>query len=607
MKRWAKSGVMMTLDTLASLCVIWLAVGLRLDVWGLPQLHDSVLIYLLAPVVVLPVFYYWGLYRMVLRFMGNYFVPRITLMVTVAMLLYVGALTGATLMTMPRSVLLIAWLLLLFHVVASRFLLQKLFNTLCAQKNPARKRAIIYGAGDAGRQLMRILKMGAEYNPVLFVDDNAQLHELDVMSLKVKHPADLPRLVKEHAVSSVFLAIPTLTQERRLEIINQLEALHVKIQTVPNIADVVGGKIRMTDVQDIDIDDLLGREIVPPVQALMAADIAGKVVMVTGAGGSIGSELCRQIIRQAPTELLLLDHSEFALYQIHEELNQKSLSQPTRLVPVLGSALEGPFLLEILQKHRVQTLYHAAYKHVPLVQMNSVAGVRNNVFGTQTAAHAAIQAQVATFVLISTDKAVRPSNVMGASKRCAELIVQSHAQDAASPTRFVAVRFGNVLGSSGSVIPLFHKQIALGGPVTVTDPEVSRYFMTIPEAAQLVIQAGAMAKGGEIFVLDMGPPIKITDLARRMIHLSGFTVSDADGPTGHGINIDFIGLHAGEKLHEELFIGDQMQPTQHPKIMVAAEPCLARGELDEFLARLQHACADNDSAAVVEVLNGKIK
>jgi len=593
------------------LLIIWLAIGLRLDVWGLPQQHGPLLIHLLAPVVILPVFWYWGLYRMMMRFMGNYFVPRIALMATVAMLLYVGILTGSTLMTIPRSVLLIAWLLLLLYITASRFALQKLYSALHIKKNAARKRAIIYGAGDAGRQLMRILKMGTEYNPVLFVDDNEQLHELDVMNLKVKKPADLPWLVREHAVASIFLAIPSLHRSRRLEIINQLESLHVKIQVVPSIADVVGGKIRITDVQDIDIDDLLGRAIVPPVEALLAADLARKVVMVTGAGGSIGAELCRQIVGQQPTTLILFDHSEFALYQIHAELSQKMLAQDVRLVPVLGSVSDEALLSDVLQKHRVQTLYHAAaYKHVPLVQLNSVAGVRNNVFGTQTTLCAALAAKVETFVLISTDKAVRPSNVMGASKRCAELIVQTHAQehaqDPACPTRLVVVRFGNVLGSSGSVIPLFHKQIALGGPVTLTDPEVSRYFMTIPEAAQLVIQAGAMARGGEVFVLDMGEPVKIADLARRMIHLSGFVVSEGDEPHENGIRIDVIGLRPGEKLHEELFIGERIQPTKHPKIMVADEPYVSSEELHALLERLQSACVENDDVAVCDVLNEKI-
>ena len=462
---------------------------------------------------------------------------------------------------------------------------------------------IIYGAGVSGRQTAIALAQSHEYHPVAFVDDDTSLHGINMQGLYVHSPSILRKLIKQKQASKVLLALPSASRARRQEIIQSLEQLSVKVLTLPAMADLVSGDKLFTDVKEVEIEDLLGRDPVAPRADLMAANISGKVVMVTGAGGSIGSELCRQILRQSPSKLVLFELSEFGLYSIERELlaTKQELGLTVDIYPVLGSVQRQNRVQAVMEAFKVQTVYHAAaYKHVPLVEHNVVEGVRNNIFGTLYTAQAAIATGVETFVLISTDKAVRPTNVMGTTKRMAELALQALSHKDSS-TRFCMVRFGNVLGSSGSVVPLFRKQIANGGPVTVTHAEITRFFMTIPEASQLVIQAGAMGKGGDVFVLDMGKSVKIVDLARKMIRLSGFEVKDEHNPGGD-IEILFSGLRPGEKLYEELLIGDNVEGTGHERIMTANEVFLTWDELKQILDRLDKACHDFNHEAIRDLL-----
>ncbi|MFD0858820.1 polysaccharide biosynthesis protein [Roseovarius aquimarinus] len=474
----------------------------------------------------------------------------------------------------------------------------------------ARRPVILYGAGRSGRQLLSSLREHPGYAPVAFLDDAAELHGSEIGGLQVHDPARLGRLIAAHGASLVLLAMPSASRAERRAVLTRLAAFPVRVQTVPGMSDILSGKARLSDLHDVAIEDLLGRDPVPPMEPLMKASIAGKTVMVTGAGGSIGSELCRQIIAQGPDALVLWDLSELALYTLHAELEDLVAARrlAVRLVPLMGSVQDHARLGAALARFGVQTIYHAAaYKHVPLVERNAIEGVRNNVFGTRILAEAAIDAGVEAVILVSSDKAVRPANIMGASKRLAELIFQAAALRQ-SRTVFSMVRFGNVLGSSGSVIPRFREQVARGGPVTVTDPDVTRYFMTIPEAAQLVIQAGAMARGGDVFVLDMGEPIRIVDLAERMVRLSGLTPyrlaahgGGAPGPVeaekeNGDIAILFTGLRPGEKLFEELLIGGTARRTLHPRILTASESRLAPGKLDTLLDALMAACMAQDCA-----------
>ena len=436
-----------------------------------------------------------------------------------------------------------------------------------------------------------------EMQVVGFLDDDTTLQSQNLNGLTIYSPEDLPTLAASRQIASVLLAMPGISRRRRNEILQQISQAHVAVRTLPSVTDLAQGKVSVSDLRELDIDDLLGRESVAPNQTLLTKNIRGKVVLVTGAGGSIGSELCRQILTVSPASLLLIEQSEFALYAIHQELEEKQAATTTKLVPLLASVQDTDRMREIISTWRPDTVYHAAaYKHVPLVEHNPAAGIKNNVLGTLRTAQAAQDNGVADFVLISTDKAVRPTNVMGASKRLAEMGLQALAESSVATERkttFSMVRFGNVLGSSGSVVPRFRQQIRDGGPITLTHPEVTRYFMTIPEAAQLVIQAGAMAEGGDVFVLDMGEPVKIADLARRMVELSGLTVKDTENPDGD-IEIEVTGLRPGEKLYEELLIGDNPGPTGHPRIMKAHEEFIAWGELETKITALEMALNTND-------------
>ena len=540
-----------------------------------------------------------GLYRAIIRHLGPQAVWDLVGAVTLIALL-LGLVSYLTQLDVAPSAPGIFWLLLFFGMGGIRLLAKALYQTSSGRGS---RRVVIYGAGESGRQLLHALNHGAGYDVVAFVDDDHSLHNAVINGRPVFSSDFLESLVHEQGISQVLLAVPSASADRRREIINSLVGIPVHVRTVPKISELVAGRASVNQIQDVDLDDLLGRDPVPPHPELIESCIADKVVMVTGAGGSIGSELCRQIMESGPRELILLDISEFALYKIEQELKARSAEMGYRfsVITLLGSVRDQAKLEALFKTFKVQTVYHAAaYKHVPLVEYNVAEGVANNVQGTWCAARAAERGGVETFVLVSTDKAVRPANIMGASKRFAELIVQGLAQ-MDTPTRFCIVRFGNVLGSSGSVVPLFRDQIERGGPVTVTHPEVSRYFMSITEAAQLVLQTGAMGAGGDVFVLDMGEPVRIVDLARRMIRLSGYEL-EGDALSAEHIDIEFIGLRPGEKLHEELLLGTSVAGTGHPMIMRAEEDSLDFEMLKLATQELIEACSSLDCDAITQIL-----
>lgn len=553
---------------------------------------------LLVPISLL-LFKWLGLYRVVIRYMSHVTVPTVAIIVVTSALL-VAPLSGLVGHSISLSIIIIYALLLLLGVGSLRFMLRELYRYSQLRQ---RKPVVIYGAGAAGSELVAALRHGGEYEPVAFVDDWRGLEGSMVEGLRVHQPVALAALIQEHQATMVLLAIPSAPRWRRREILHWLSALSVPLKTIPGSADVIAGRAKISELRDVALEDLLGRESVPAFPELMQANIRGKAVMVTGAGGSIGSELCRQILEQKPVRLLLVDNCEFALYAIEQELIQhiESSHLPCELTPLLISVQHSGSLKAVFDSFKVHTVYHAAaYKHVPMVEFNLVEGVSNNVFGTLRLAQAAMRAKVETFVVVSTDKAVRPTNAMGASKRLTELICQAFAH-AQSDTRFCMVRFGNVLGSSGSVVPVFRHQIEQGGPIKVTHPDITRYFMTIPEAAQLVIQAGAMGEGGEVFVLDMGKPVRIHDLAMNMVRLSGLEVRDADHPEGD-IEIVYSGLRPGEKLFEELLIGDDVSKTPHDRIMTSKERYWEWPRLESFLKELEQAFINTDHLRIRQLL-----
>ena len=590
-------------DTLAVLIAVWAAFALRLgEVWP-DLLRDVAWLFPLSVVVVIPTFAVVGLYRPILRYADESLLYTIVLAVSAGILLVMAfwVLLGEGLWL--RSFWPICWLVLVALVGGGRLLLRR-FLRRRFHPGAARTPAIIYGAGEAGAQLVNALRYSAEFEPVVFVDDNPQLWGSVVRGLKVQAPARLPRLIAHYEAKLILLALPSTPHHRRREILESLAGLPARVMDLPTLAELTSGARRIDEFREIDVADILGRDSVQPNDALLWARVSGQVVMVTGAGGSIGGELCRQILPLRPRRLVLFERSEYALYAIEQELRVMlaNMGQPSvELIPLLGSVVHRRRLQVAMERFGVRTVYHAAaYKHVPIVECNPIEGVQNNVFGTWRAAEAAIAAGVETFVLVSTDKAVRPTSVMGATKRLAELILQGLAGEGVA-TRLCMVRFGNVLDSSGSVAPLFREQIRRGGPVTVTHPEVERYFMTIPEAAQLVIQASAMAQGGDVFLLDMGEPVRILDLARRMIHLSGRTVRDDEHPEGD-IAIQFTGLRSGEKLREELLIGADDLPTEHPMIRRAREQFLPWPTVRDGLERLAAASRHFDYTGVRAIL-----
>ncbi|WP_317201617.1 nucleoside-diphosphate sugar epimerase/dehydratase [Janthinobacterium sp.] len=589
LSRFHKQIIAATADLFLLPLTFCLAIILRYDVINADVYHSYLWLIIAAPLVSIPIFIRLGLYRAVIRFIDQKIVYVVILGVTLSVATLVALAAFATHMAgLSRGVFGIYWISAITYVVASRFLTRGFL--LHAKGRQTVVRVAIYGAGKAGTQLASALRAGHEYLPVAFIDDKAELRGASIAGVRVYPAANLPKLIGKLKISEILLAMPSVPKSRQKRILDKIEPLKVKIKVTPPVESLVSGELRLQDVRDIEIEDLLGRDQVAPDLNLIATCITGKSVMVTGAGGSIGSELCRQIIRLQPSRLILLEMSEFALYSIKQELKglKSAHALEIELLPFLGSVLDTEKCRMIMRTFTVETVYHAAaYKHVPLVEHNPIEGVRNNVFGTLSIAQAAMEAGVKCFVLISTDKAVRPTNVMGSTKRLAELILQAFAQERGK-TRFCMVRFGNVLGSSGSVVPLFRKQIMAGGPITLTHPEITRYFMTIPEAAQLVLQAGAMGEGGDVFVLDMGAPVKIMDLAERMVHLSGLEVRSKAAPDG--IEIEHVGLRPGEKLYEELLIGDNVEGTEHPLIMRAQESELPRAELQALLLELDDAC-----------------
>jgi FlaA1/EpsC-like NDP-sugar epimerase len=614
LSRPAKRAIQVAVDVILILMSFLGAMWLRLDSFaflGEPGVW-------LALPIVLPIsitlFMWLGFYRAIIRHLGL----KATQTILIGVMASSGVL-GVTVLLfglpIPRSVPLIYAMLALITIGGVRFGLRHIY---LREQQQHKKRVLIYGAGAAGRQLVMSLRHGRDYEPVAFVDFAPRLQNSHVQGLKVYPPEECSRIIKAYGVQKFLLAIPEATRARRQEILESIETMNIPVQTIPDMADVVSGKAKVTELRDVAIEDLLGRDPIPSDPSLMGADITGKVVMVTGAGGSIGSELSRQILRQQPRQLLLIDVSEYSLYRIEQDIAQLKLGEGHQVpcLPILASVQDGERLEALMRVFSVDTIYHAAaYKHVPLVEQNMAEGIRNNVFGTLTMARAAVSAGVGSVVMISTDKAVRPTNVMGASKRIAELVCQALARQQ-SNTCFSMVRFGNVLGSSGSVVPLFRKQIERGGPITVTHPEITRYFMTIPEAAELVIQAGAMARGGDVFVLDMGQPVKIVDLAYRMIRLSGLqpyylesSEPDAMAATPFAISrskgdiaIEFTGLRPGEKLYEELLIAESAESTAHPRIMTAKETMLDWEELQPSLQALDLACQQQDMDQIRNIL-----
>jgi len=613
--RAAKRFVALSVDLGLCVLTVWLAFYLRLGEFV--ALSGTALWAVGASVgIALPIFIVSGLYRAIFRYSGWPALLAVARAVGIYGLLYASVFTAIGVAGVPRTVGIIQPILLLLFVGASRALARVWLGDqyLSILKRASRPKVLIYGAGTTGRQLAAAMANSHEMQVAGFLDDDDRLHGHVLNGQPIYNPADLDNLATTLNISDVLLAMPSLSRKRRNEILSQIRVARVAVRTLPSVTDLAQGKVSISDLRELDIDDLLGREPVTPNHILLVKNIVGKVVLVTGAGGSIGSELCRQILAVNPAKLLLIEQSEFALYAIHQELEERlagldGVTQPV-LVPLLASVQDDDRMREIMSTWHPDTVYHAAaYKHVPLVEHNPAAGIKNNVLGTLRTAQAAAENGVSDFVLISTDKAVRPTNVMGASKRLAEMALQALAAAHAvtqggtggasgtGGTKFSMVRFGNVLGSSGSVVPKFRQQIRDGGPITLTHPEVTRYFMTIPEAAQLVIQAGAMAKGGDVFVLDMGQPVRIMDLARRMVELSGLTVKDEQHPEGD-IEIAVTGLRPGEKLYEELLIGDNPKPTVHPRIMKAHEEFIPWAEFEAKLIALEMALNVNDVGVI---------
>ncbi|MBX9913424.1 MAG: polysaccharide biosynthesis protein [Pseudomonadaceae bacterium] len=621
--------IQVVLDIQLIWLALWLGFVVRMgDADSIEPFNGHAWLFIAAPVIAIPLFIRFGMYRAVLRYFGNDALLAIAKAVTLAALIlslvvywYRGAPT-----LIPRSMVFNYWWLSLVLIGGLRLVMRQFFmgDWFAADqmlrfkgRDATLPKVAIYGAGAAGNQLMASLRLGRAMRPVAFIDDDPSISNRIIAGVRVYTAKHIQQMLDDTGADEVLLAIPSVTRARRREILECLEHFPLHVRSVPGFMDLASGRVKVEDVQEVDIADLLGRDAVPPQKLLFERCIRGQVVLVTGAGGSIGSELCRQILATGPTTLVLFEHSEFNLYSIHAELERRVRreSLPVRLLPILGSVRNAEQLFELMRTWGVNTVYHAAaYKHVPMVEHNIAEGVLNNVLGSLHTAQAAIRAGVEHFVLISTDKAVRPTNVMGSTKRLAEMTLQALSAEAApalfgdqsavaqlNKTRFTMVRFGNVLGSSGSVIPLFREQISRGGPVTVTHPNITRYFMTIPEAAQLVIQAGAMGQGGDVFVLDMGQPVKIAELAEKMILLSGLSLRSEVNPHGD-IAVEFTGLRPGEKLYEELLIGDDVTATEHPMIMRANEASLPWAEFKVALELLMAAVEQDDYVRVRQLL-----
>lgn len=631
--RRRKRAIQVVADVVLVWIALWLAFVVRL---GIDDMASPIEIHLWlfasAPVIAIPIFIRFGMYRAVMRYFGN------DALITICKAVSLSALLLALVVfwysnhktVVPRSIIFNYWWLSLIMIGGLRLMMRQYFlgdwfaatqHVPFANRDNGLPKVAIYGAGAAGNQLVAALRMGRVMRPVAFIDDDSNIADRVIAGLQVFKPKHIQQMIDTTGAQEILLAVPSSSRARRREILTLLEGFPLHVRSVPGFMDLASGRVKVDDIQEVDIADLLGRDQVPAQGDLLEHCIVGLSVMVTGAGGSIGSELCRQILTLKPSTLLLFEHSEFNLYSILSELEPRIAreSLTVRLLPILGSVRDQAKLLDVMKTWHVDTVYHAAaYKHVPMVEHNIAEGILNNVIGTLNTAQAALQVGVSNFVLISTDKAVRPTNVMGSTKRLAELILQALSRELApvllgdmanvsrvNKTRFTMVRFGNVLGSSGSVIPLFHKQIKSGGPLTVTHPKITRYFMTIPEAAQLVIQAGSMGQGGDVFVLDMGEPVKIVELAEKMIHLSGLSIRSEKNVHGD-ISIEFTGLRPGEKLYEELLIGDNVVATQHPMIMSANEDHLPWDVLKSNLTELLTSIEQDDYDLVRQLLRDTV-
>lgn len=618
--RYTKRAILMSSDFCLLCLALWSSYSLRLGVIYMPDSWQLLAVQSAAPLLSIFCFHYYGLYKLITRFAGRRGALKICVSVTVSILgwLLLIYMTKFTLSNVPRSVIVMYGLFSIIFIWSSRsfitFLLSDYIPNAYKREQDHALPVLIYGAGDAGMQLYHDLDRSSGYHLVGFIDDNPSLWRQMLFGLRVHAPEAIVKLVKEKGVKEIYLADEGISRKTKRNLINLLAPFSVEVKALPALHDIASGKVMISDLYSIGLEDLLGRDPVPAKQDLLEKTVRSKTVMITGAGGSIGSEIARQVINLKPAKLILYERSEFALYEIEHELKQHAqqqgalgnspeakLSGSVEIVPILGSVLDDKRLRKTIADHGVQTLYHAAaYKHVPLVEDNPFAGAENNILGTQLTANAAKDLGVELFVLISTDKAVRPTNVMGASKRVAELVLQALAEANDTNTIFTMVRFGNVLGSSGSVVARFREQIKEGGPVTVTHPEIIRYFMTIPEAAQLVIQAGGLAKGGDVFVLDMGQPVKIVDLAKSMINLSGLEVLDSANPEGD-IAIEFIGLREGEKLYEELLINENCTPTDHQSITRNNENYLSLEELTPKINDLYDAIREDDAGRLLSL------
>ena len=602
--RSIKRTIAVSFDFFVVIFSLWLALSLRYSEFYIPA-QSIWWVFLAAPAIAIPVFIKFGLYRAIIRYLGMQAIWTVVKATMLYEILFAILILMSNVQGVPRTVYAIQVILLLIIVGGTRLIARWWINSMQNGSNhPARNKklvppVIIYGAGASGMQLASALKQSYQYRPVAFIDDAVEFHNHQINGLTVFPFIKLSHLIELHGVTDLFLALPSVARGRRNELIRLLEPFSLHVRTLPSLIDLADGKVNVSDIREVDIADLLGREAVEPIKDLLEANITNKVVMVTGAGGSIGSELCRTIIRLKPSSLVLYELNEFSLYAIEMELESLDIGVP--IFALLGNVQDQKRIESVCSRFNINTIYHAAaYKHVPMVEKNTSEGVRNNIFGTLSCVNAAIASKVETFVLISTDKAVRPTNTMGATKRFAELVLQGLAREQ-SETRLIMVRFGNVLGSSGSVVPLFREQIANGGPITVTDSRIIRYFMSITEAAELVIQAGAMGQGGDVFVLDMGKPIRIVDLAKRMIHLSGCIEKNEENPEGD-IEITYTGLRAGEKLYEELLIGDKIADTNHSKIMRAEEKVISWLDLSNILPRLQNVNDQNNTEEVRAIL-----
>ena len=633
LSRQQKRVVQVAADLVMVCLALWLAFVVRL---GIDEMSNPVKLHLwlfiAAPIIGIPFFIHFGMYRAVMRYFGNDALIAIIKAVTLSSLVLAVVMYWYSTPenVVPRSIIFNYWWLSLLMLGGLRLAMRQYFlgdwfaaaqHVPFTRRDDGLPRVAIYGAGSAGNQLVAALRMGRAMRPVAFLDDDEGIADRVISGLHVFRPEQMQEMIDRTGAQELLLAIPSSSRARRREILGLLEGYALHVRSVPDFMDLASGRVKVDDIQEVNIADLLGRDSVPAQGELLEHCIKGQCVLVTGAGGSIGSELCRQILALRPTTLLLFEHSEFNLYSIFSELelrvSRESLA--VKLLPVLGSVRNPQQLMDMMKTWHVDTVYHAAaYKHVPMVEHNIAEGVLNNVIGTLNTAQAALQSGVANFVLISTDKAVRPTNVMGSTKRLAEMTLQALSREVApvlfgdkanvvrvNKTRFTMVRFGNVLGSSGSVIPLFHKQIKAGGPLTVTHPNITRYFMTIPEAAQLVIQAGSMGQGGDVFVLDMGAPVRIVELAEKMVHLCGLSVRSEKNLHGD-IEIKFTGLRPGEKLYEELLIGDTVEDTQHPMIMTANEAMLPWEVLKGRLAHLLDAVEEDDYTRVRQLLRDTV-